>query len=86
MTTLNISFPDSMQSFIQEKIAKGGYGSADEYIRQLVSEDQKRAAWDRLESLVLEGVDAGESQEMTSADWEDLKRKVVQNHAEGKPT
>ena len=86
MTTLNISFPDSMQSFIQEKIAQGGYGSADEYIRQLVSEDQKRAAWDRLESLVLEGVDAGESQEMTSADWEDLKRKVVRNHAAGKPT
>jgi hypothetical protein len=43
MTTLNISLPDSMRNFIEEKVAEGGYSTASEYIRQLVREDQKRA-------------------------------------------
>ena len=44
MTTLNVPLPDSMRAFIDQKVAQGGYSTASEYIRQLVREDQKRAA------------------------------------------
>lgn len=82
MTTMNISLPDSMRAFIEEKVAQGGYSTASEYIRQLVREDQKRAAQERLEALLLEGIESGPSREMTPNDWEELRRRVWQRHAE----
>jgi antitoxin ParD1/3/4 len=83
MTTLNISLPDSMRAFIEQKVAQGGYSTASEYIRQLVREDQKHAAQQRLETLLLEGLDSGPSREMTREDWEELRRRVWQRNAEG---
>ena len=82
MTTLNISLPDSMRAFIEQKVAQGGYSTASEYIRQLVREDQKHAAQQRLEALLLEGLDSGPSREMTRDDWEELRRRVWQRNAE----
>jgi antitoxin ParD1/3/4 len=82
MTTMNISLPDSMRTFIEQKIAQGGYSTASEYIRQLVRDDQKRAAQERLEALLLEGIDSGPPHEMTAGDWEELRRRVWQRHAE----
>lgn len=83
MTTLNISLPDSMQTYIDEKVAAGDYGNTDEYIRQLIRADQKAAAKERLELLLMEGIESGPSREMTSEDWEELRRRVRQRQAEG---
>ena len=82
MTTMNISLPDSMRAFIEQKVAQSGYSTASEYIRQLVREDQKRAAQERLEALLMEGIESGPSREMTAEDWEELRRRVWQRHAE----
>jgi antitoxin ParD1/3/4 len=83
MTTMNISLPDSMRAFIEQKVVQGSYGSASEYIRQLVREEQQRAAKERLELLLMEGLESGPAVEMTSEHWEELKRRVWQRHAEG---
>ena len=83
MTTLNISLPDSMRTFIEQKVAQGGYSTASEYIRQLVPDDQKRAAQERLETLLMEGLESGPSREMTAEDWDELRCRVWQRHAEG---
>jgi antitoxin ParD1/3/4 len=82
MTTLNISLPDSMRAYVDQQVAGGGYSTASEYIRQLVREDQKRAAQERLETLLMEGIESGPAKEMTSADWDELRRRVWQRHAE----
>jgi antitoxin ParD1/3/4 len=83
MSTLHITLPDSMQLFIDEKVAQGGYGTVSDYIQQLISEDQKRAAKKRLEGLVTEALNSGEPREMTAEDWEELKRRVWERHAQG---
>jgi len=77
MTTMNISLPDSMRAFIEQKIAQGGYSTASEYIRQLVREDQKRAAQERLEQLLLEGIDSGEPIEGTAEYWAQKRAKLL---------
>lgn len=82
MTTLNISLPESMRTYIEDTVTRGGYSTASEYIRQLVREDQKRAAKERLELLLMEGVESGPAREMTAADWDELQRRVWQRHAE----
>ena len=81
MTTMNISLPDAMRAFIEQKVTAGGYSTASEYIRELVRADQKRAAQERLEALLLEGLNS-ESHEWTGKDLDELKRRVWQRHAE----
>lgn len=59
-TSMNISLPDAMKSFVDEQVQSGGYGTASEYIRELVRRDQKERAEARLETLLLEGLESGE--------------------------
>ncbi|WP_036798631.1 type II toxin-antitoxin system ParD family antitoxin [Pleurocapsa sp. PCC 7319] len=56
MTSLNISLPDSMRTFIDEQIAQGGYSTASEYIRTLIRQAQKQAAQEKLDYLLIEGL------------------------------
>jgi len=73
MTTVNISVPDSMRAFIDEQVAKGGYSTTSEYIRQLLRQEAERVAQARLETLLLEGLDSGEPIEIND-DWWQQKR------------
>lgn len=73
MTTVNISVPDSMKTFIDEQVAKGGYSTTSEYIRQLLRQEAERVAQARLETLLLEGLDSGEPIEIND-DWWQQKR------------
>ena len=38
MTTMNISIPDEMKSFVETQMAQEGYASASEYLRSLIRE------------------------------------------------
>jgi len=75
MQSMNISLPDSMKSFVEGEVASGGYGTASEFIRDLLREAQKRKARTRVDALLLEGLQS-EVSEMTQADWKELKRRV----------
>jgi len=52
MTTMNISLPDPLKSFVDEQVKERGYGTSSEYVRDLIRKDQERA---RLRGLLLEG-------------------------------
>ena len=77
MTSLNISLPEPMRAWIDEKVAKGGYATPSELVRELIRDAQRRDAQDKLESLVLEGVDSGPAFEMTEQCWEQLRARVA---------
>ena len=78
MTTLNISLPESMRDFISEQVAKGGYSTASEYIRHLLRQELERVAKTQLETLLLEGLDSGESIEITDKWWEQKRNELVE--------
>ena len=52
MTTMNISLPDALKSFVDEQVASRGYGTSSEYVRELIRRDQDRQ---RLRGLLLGG-------------------------------
>lgn len=52
MSTMNISLPDSLKSFVDEQVAERGYGTSSEYVRELIRKDQDRT---HLRSLLLQG-------------------------------
>ena len=58
-TTMNISLPDSMRTFIDETLVGDGYGTASEYVRELIRADQKRREEQKLETLLLRRLNSG---------------------------
>ena len=76
MTTLNISLPETIQSFVEQQVAKGGYSNANEYILHLILQEQAKAA--RVEALLLEGLDSGEPIEVTDSWWEQKHTQLIQ--------
>lgn len=83
MQTMNISLPDQLKDFVEEQVGSGRYSSASEYVRELIREDEKRKAHDRLEALLLEGLQSGVS-EMTATDWSDIRREALKQFEERK--
>mgnify|MGYP001791397310 FL=1 len=76
MKSMNISLPESMRTYVEEQVASGGYGSASEYFRELVRLDKKRKATERVEAMLLEGLNSGNVTSMTDEDWEDVRQAV----------
>ncbi len=76
MKSMNISLPDTMRDYIEEQVAQGGYSSVSEYFRELVRQDQKHRANERLQTMLLEGLNSGNATEMTAQDWEDIRQAV----------
>lgn len=70
MNTLNIALPESMQDFINEQIPKKGFRNEGEYICYLIQQEQERVAKSQIEKLLIEGLDSGESVEITDEWWE----------------
>lgn len=76
MTTMNISLPDALKAFVDDQIAKGGYSSASEYVRELIRHAQKQAAQERLEAALLEGLESGEPVPVTSEFWDQRRAEL----------
>jgi len=73
MSTMNISLPDSLKSFVDEQVSERGYGTSSEYVRELIRKDQQRT---RLRGLLLEGA---ASQPIGSADgayFDGLRKRI----------
>ena len=77
MQGMNISIPDPLKEFVDQQIASGRYGSVSEYVRELIRGDQKRRAKERLDILLLEGLDSGKPLPASPAFWDELKREAL---------
>ncbi|MFM9979067.1 MAG: type II toxin-antitoxin system ParD family antitoxin [Sphingomonadaceae bacterium] len=73
MDDLSISLPASQQAFVEDQVAGGQYPSVSDYVSELIRADQKAKAQEKLEALLLEGLE-GEATPWTKADAERLIR------------
>lgn len=81
METMNIALPDSMKHFVQDRVSEGGYSSVSEYVRELIRADQRRKAEERIDALLLEGLDSGTPIPVTPEYWEEKKRRLTERLA-----
>jgi antitoxin ParD1/3/4 len=75
MTTMNISLPETLKSFVDEQVAGRGYGTSSEYVRELIRQDQDRQ---RLRSLLLDGAESRPGPPANAAYFEVLRSRVRQ--------
>jgi|HubBroStandDraft_1064217.scaffolds.fasta_scaffold401138_1 antitoxin ParD1/3/4 len=75
MTSLNVSLPEPLKKYIERQTRQGGYSTPSEYMRDLIRADQRQKARDRVEALLLEGLESGPATEMTDDDWADIRNE-----------
>ena len=80
MTSLNVSLPKSLKDHVERQVQDGGYSTPSEYVRALLREDQKRKAEQKLEALLLEGLNSGEAMGTSPAYWKKKRQKLAERH------
>jgi antitoxin ParD1/3/4 len=80
MTSLNISLPKAMKEYVEARVEEGGFSTPSEYMRALVREDQKRYAQEKLEALLVEGLESGPPVEVTPEWWAALRQRLKARH------
>ena len=79
MSTMNISLPDALKSFVDEQVTKRGYATSSEYVRELIRADQDR---ERLRKLLLDGAASKPAAAVDDSYFSGLRSRIRQ--AKGK--
>ena len=77
MQTMNISLSDQLKEFVEGQVGSGRYSSVSEYMRDLIRDDEKRKTQEKLEALLVEGIQSGEATEMTRQDWSAIRTEAL---------
>ncbi len=79
MSTMNISLPEGLKAFVDAQVGARGYGSASEYVRDLIRRD---ADIQKFRSLIEEGLASGPGVEADEAFFEELRAEIRTRAAE----
>ena len=71
MDGIHLSLSDRQAAFVDEQVASGGFASASEFVGALIDAEAKAKARERLEELLMEGLQ-GPMTKWTEADGEAL--------------
>jgi antitoxin ParD1/3/4 len=78
---MKISIPDSLRGFVERRTQEQGYGTISDYFRELILKDQEQQSEARLETLLLKGLNSGDSIEVTPEYIGAKLRRLVEQHA-----
>ena len=81
MSTMNISLPEGLKAFVDERVSKDGYSTSSEYVRELIRADQVRRAERELAALLREGLESGEPVAANRAYWAEKRRRITRRKA-----
>ena len=73
MSTMNISLPETLKSFVDQQGTSRAYSSSSEYVRELIRKDQDRQ---HLRGLLLEGAASPPSVTADSNYFDQLRDRV----------
>jgi antitoxin ParD1/3/4 len=88
MTSLNISLPENIKDYVEQRVLQSGYGSVDEYFLALIQHEQQYRAQEQLDSLLLEGLDSlerGEGIEATDEWWDTERDRLSAKYSRENP-
>ena len=76
MRSVNISLPDPLKEFGDDRIAERRYRRVSEHIHELIQNNEKRDADQRLAPLLIEGLESDES-ELMLHDLGDIRKVAL---------
>ena len=75
-TTLNVSLPEPLKDYVQERVSEGIYSNPSDFVRSLIRDDMRQSAQRQLETLLLAGINSGDPVPMDAAEWESIRQEV----------
>ena len=73
MSTMNISLPDSLKSFVDEQVTQRGYGTSSEYVRELIRKDADIL---HLRGMLLKGAASAAAAPVEASYFSTLRERV----------
>lgn len=73
MSTMNISLPETLKSFVDDQVNQRGYGTSSEYVRELIRKDQDRQ---QLRTMLLAGASSAPTSAVDADYFESLRGRV----------
>ena len=73
MSTMNISLPDTLKTFVDQQVHQRGYGTSSEYMRELIRKDQDRQ---QLRGMLLDGAGSPPTVPVDEAYFDSLRARV----------
>ena len=76
MTTMNISLPEALKSFVDSQVSEGDYTSSSEYMRELLRKEKDRV---HLRRLLMEGIESELIDEpMDDRYFDNLRKRIAE--------
>jgi antitoxin ParD1/3/4 len=86
LTSIHVSLPRAQREFVEAEAARAGCTTTSEYFRRLIAEAQNRASQEKLERLLLEGLESGEPIQVSKEYWEKKRQQLEARHNQRKPS
>ena len=74
MPDITVNLTEDLKTFVESQVDRGEYQSASEYIATLLA--RARDGEDRLESLLIEGIDSGQPITLGNEERDKIRREV----------
>ncbi|MEQ1828003.1 MAG: type II toxin-antitoxin system ParD family antitoxin [Pirellula sp.] len=75
MSTISVTLPDHLQSYVDESAEQGGFASASEYIVALVAAASEKQG--EIEQALKAGIKSGLAEPWTDDEWQAIRSRVV---------
>jgi len=73
MSTMNVSLPNELRTFVEEQVRAGNFGSTSEYVRELIRRDRDRQ---KLRELLLDGARSPISRDADADFFQELRSEL----------
>jgi antitoxin ParD1/3/4 len=83
-TVLTLTLPEPLGDYVRERAAQAAHGDPGDYVRALIAEDMRQREEERIDALLMEGINSGPAEPMTQEDW-DYIRAEAQRRARPNP-
>ena len=83
-SAMNLSLPAELKKWVDKQVKAGGYGTASEYMRDMLRRARDREAKRELDAMLLEAVREGATIEMDEADFERIRKTARDSVARSK--
>lgn len=82
MGTVNLDLPEELQQFVNSQVELGEFECASQYIEALI--ERAKQGKDRLESLLIDGLDSGEPITLDAEQWSGIRAEVTDRLSDAK--
>lgn len=81
---MNVSLPRELKKWVEDQVKAGGYGTASEYLRDMLRRARERQLRRGIDAALVEAVDEGAHTVMDDADWASIRKSARAGVAKGK--